>query len=257
MCALAQALGVRRYTAVGILESLWHFTAQYAPRGDLGRWSDGDIAHAIDWEQEPSALIAALIGTRWLDTHADSAVRLVVHDWATHADRGVHNRLKSRKQKFIVGGSNPGRTRVEPRFNRGSSGSGVLSSPDLYVLSSKPPDPESEDPAKDLHAARRAELLTPKLFQWAHAALTMDERAVRYWTDEYLDALTAGSFKRPPKPGPSMAASLRQSLRRQVGKPLPGEQVKTFREREDDYLKQKEQAELAALKARLLPTEAS
>jgi hypothetical protein len=34
---LMAALSIPRPYAVGILELLWHFTARYAPRGDVGR----------------------------------------------------------------------------------------------------------------------------------------------------------------------------------------------------------------------------
>ena len=41
---LAETLGVHHLTAVGILEALWHWTATYAPKGDIGRYPDAIIA---------------------------------------------------------------------------------------------------------------------------------------------------------------------------------------------------------------------
>ena len=47
--ALAKALEIPRPYAVGILESLWHLTARYAPQGDIGRFSDEEIARWVGW----------------------------------------------------------------------------------------------------------------------------------------------------------------------------------------------------------------
>ena len=91
MFALAEALGVRRPMAVGLVELLIHFTAQYAPEGDIGRYSDKRIAAAMDWCGSPQKLIDALVATRWVDRH--SVARLVVHDWLDHVDRSTLQRL--------------------------------------------------------------------------------------------------------------------------------------------------------------------
>ncbi len=89
--ALIRALGLSKPHVVGLLELLWHFTARYAPEGDIGRWPDAAIEGGCSWEGESGALIAALLACGWLDdskTH-----RLVVHDWHQHADRYVKRRL--------------------------------------------------------------------------------------------------------------------------------------------------------------------
>lgn len=89
--SLAEALGIRRVHAVGLLELLFHFTAEFAPVGDVGKYSDKRIAGALDWSGSHSKLIQALVETGWLDSHAGS--RLVVHDWSEHADRATLQRL--------------------------------------------------------------------------------------------------------------------------------------------------------------------
>lgn len=86
--ALALKLNLRRYHVVGILESLWHFAANYAKRGDIGKWTDGEIAAALDWDGDAGELIAALTECRLLDRCKKH--RLVIHDWAEHADQTVH-----------------------------------------------------------------------------------------------------------------------------------------------------------------------
>lgn len=84
---LARRLGVPRYAAVGILEMLWHYTAQYAPRGDIGRHGDETVlAEAVGWTGDPTELVLHLRGAGWLDLCRHG---LHVHDWPDHADQTV------------------------------------------------------------------------------------------------------------------------------------------------------------------------
>ena len=53
MRALARALCVSRAHAVGIMECLWHFTANYAPNGSLAKFTEEEIAEAVTWEDAP------------------------------------------------------------------------------------------------------------------------------------------------------------------------------------------------------------
>lgn len=95
---LAVALGIPRPHAVGLLEMLWHFTARFAPRGDVGRWPDEEIAAAICWGGDPAALIEAMAKERLLDR--DSRYRLLVHDWKEHADQAVRKYMARNKLTF-------------------------------------------------------------------------------------------------------------------------------------------------------------
>ena len=96
---LAELLGIRRAHVVGILELLFHFAAQYAPEGDVGRFSDKRIAAALDWGGAPGKLVSALVESRWLDPHPTA--RLAVHGWAEHADRTTLQKL-SRSGKTAI-----------------------------------------------------------------------------------------------------------------------------------------------------------
>lgn len=97
---LAKMLGVRRCTAVGVLEMLWHLTARYTPRGDVGKWSDEEIATALDWDGVPERLTHALVSCGLLEEHPEH--RLIVHDWPEHADKAVKQLLDRRGEDFIV-----------------------------------------------------------------------------------------------------------------------------------------------------------
>ncbi len=78
---------------------LFHFTAQYAPQGDIGRYSDKRIAAALDWTGPVQKLMQSLTTTGWVDF--DKSTRLVVHDWCEHADRSTLQRL-SRQGKMPI-----------------------------------------------------------------------------------------------------------------------------------------------------------
>lgn len=97
-----QALGLpvrSRFMAIGYLELLWHFTAEFAPQGDIGKYSDDRIEGALDWTGAKGRLIEALTNSGWCDK--SSRYRLVVHDWHDHADSSVKKRLERSCLKFL------------------------------------------------------------------------------------------------------------------------------------------------------------
>lgn len=98
---LTNMLGMRRFEAIGLLECLWNFTARHAICGDVGKWSDDEIAAAIDWPTErASELIDALVSARLVDRC--SVHRLVVHDWQDHADDSTRKTVKKHGLTFVV-----------------------------------------------------------------------------------------------------------------------------------------------------------
>lgn len=101
MKRFAKAMDIPICTAVGILECLWHFTAKYARQGDIGRYSDEDIAEAVYWKDDPRKLIRALVQCGWIDE--DPTCRLVIHDWFDHAEDALHNLLSRRGERFSTG----------------------------------------------------------------------------------------------------------------------------------------------------------
>lgn len=104
---LCDRLGCDRPTAIGYLEMLWHFTAKYAPQGDIGRYSDHRIEAALDWfgRGKPAGkLMRALVDSRWIDR--DGKYRLAIHDWSSHADESVRLRLKRAGLSFVCVGEN-------------------------------------------------------------------------------------------------------------------------------------------------------
>lgn len=99
MHILADSLKLRLYSAVGIMEMVWHFAGKYTPQGDIGSVPDRRIAAAVDWEKKPEILIDALVKSEWLDRH--DAYRLIVHDWPEHCEQAVRKLLLRNRKNFL------------------------------------------------------------------------------------------------------------------------------------------------------------
>ncbi len=99
MKRICRKLNLPLWQGVGLLESIWHLTAREAPRGDIGKLSDEDIALSIDYRGDETQMIEALVTTGWLER--DPVERLIVHDWWEHADDAVQARLARTRQYFV------------------------------------------------------------------------------------------------------------------------------------------------------------
>jgi len=135
---LAERLGIERWGAAGILECLWHFAAQYARRGDIGRRSDASIAKSIGWRGEPKVLIEALVAAGWLDRCPCHGLR--IHDWPGHADQAVQRSGEVKAEGFLECYSlkleDSSRRLEDSAMGRGSAG------PAVAVASVPLPEPE-------------------------------------------------------------------------------------------------------------------
>lgn len=80
---LMRELGLPRYATMGVLEAVWDLTGKHAPRGNLGKFSNQEIADDLGWDGDADKLVEALVKHRWLDTCETH--RLLVHDWKDHA----------------------------------------------------------------------------------------------------------------------------------------------------------------------------
>lgn len=96
---LQRKLGETRRGIIGLLEAMWIEVARNCPEGDIGRFSDEEIAIMVDWEGDPKQLVDALTECRWLDVCEEH--RLVVHDWADHCPTYVRGGL-AKKRKSIA-----------------------------------------------------------------------------------------------------------------------------------------------------------
>lgn len=99
----------------GIMESIWLATGIHWFRGDIGRWSNEEIAVSIEYPGDADRLIEVLVNRRLLDRLPDSEGRLYVHDWHIHCDK--YTNLKVLKSKTCYANGMPARTkdREEPQ----------------------------------------------------------------------------------------------------------------------------------------------
>ena len=98
---LAMELKIEPYAAVGLCCCMWEWVGNSLMTGNIGKADDAVIARQIGWTKKPSVLIDALVKVGLLDRHPEH--RLVVHDWSTHADDGVHTWLVRRGLRFADG----------------------------------------------------------------------------------------------------------------------------------------------------------
>ena len=94
---LKRRLGEPTYVVVGVLESLWLFTASNAKLGDVGRFTDEEIAAWIDWIGDCDELVEALVACGWLRESEEH--RLVVTDWHEHCPTYIKGNAAQRLDK--------------------------------------------------------------------------------------------------------------------------------------------------------------
>lgn len=97
MKRLKRLLGVPLYRAVGILECLWLLCTECCDEGDIGKFSDEEIADYLEWDGCVSQLVPALSASGWID--ADVSHRLVVHDWLDHCPDFIRERVRKRRMR--------------------------------------------------------------------------------------------------------------------------------------------------------------
>jgi hypothetical protein len=105
---LVRRLGGTEYRAVGVLEIVWHVTAENEQTRDgaIGRFSDEEIETAIGWDGNPGELVRALVETGWLDEVAEEHGRLFVHDWDEWSDEYTQAEL-AKDRRFFANGKPP------------------------------------------------------------------------------------------------------------------------------------------------------
>jgi hypothetical protein len=130
---LARELGLPIYATAGILECLWHFTAQCAERGNIGKYTDDDIAEAVGWDRPPGDLVSALVKFGWLDKCRHH--RLIVHDWHQHADDATKKRVERSGETWAS---------VGQRRTTADNGGQNLPTADNGSLPEPEPEPEPE-----------------------------------------------------------------------------------------------------------------
>lgn len=94
---LSRRLNLPQWQCVGLLESLWLFTQSNAIKGDIGRFSNEDIAASIGYQDDPDELIKHMVETGWIDRC--EASRLCVHDWQDHCPTWIKGAIASEEKR--------------------------------------------------------------------------------------------------------------------------------------------------------------
>lgn len=102
---LAQELGMMPCQALGVLEALWHTTAELAPSGNIGRLPNEAIAMEMFYDGDAEVLIGALVKSRHLEAHPEH--RLIVHDWMQHSDHNTKRKVERRGGSMIGNDGSP------------------------------------------------------------------------------------------------------------------------------------------------------
>lgn len=98
---LGAFLGLKPWETKGLLQQLWDFTAENCQRGDIGRFTDEQIAIGLGWDRTTgSDLVAALVAKKWLDE--SPKYRVIVHDWAEHCEEWVRKRVLRSGEGFAT-----------------------------------------------------------------------------------------------------------------------------------------------------------
>jgi len=84
--ALAAALKVERFAAVGLVVSLWTWAVIHAQDGDLSKYPDEAIASACMWKKKPETLLNALKATGFMTDN------MMIHDWEEYAGKLIDRR---------------------------------------------------------------------------------------------------------------------------------------------------------------------
>lgn len=95
---LKRRLSMPEWQVIGLLEAIWKLTRSSAPEGDIGRFSNEDIAAGIEYDGDADELVNHLVETCWLDE--DEEFRLIVHDWSDHVPTYMKGQMKRYKKQF-------------------------------------------------------------------------------------------------------------------------------------------------------------
>lgn len=98
---LKRMLGIPQVYAIGLLESIWLYASTNAPRGDIGRFSNDDIASVIEWPGNADEMINALVKCGWFDESEEH--RLIIHGWSEHCPTFVKGNIVRYGQTFADG----------------------------------------------------------------------------------------------------------------------------------------------------------
>lgn len=240
---LQRRLGESKRGLVGMLELLWHGTATQAPQGDIGRFSNEEIAILVDWEGDHDQLVESLVETGWLDRC--SKHRLVVHDWSQHAPNWVRMLVKKRDLSFSEASQEASaeasaEASQEASTEASAEGTPNLTKPNLTNMTASAVSDVSRNLEPSVVAERRYAIAGGK-------EVGIEQRHVDRWANTYRDRLDvehelakaadwlAANATKRPRNGTGLVKFLaswmsradERERRNARGSPAPGSPVKS------------------------------
>jgi hypothetical protein len=89
--AVCEALGIPRPQLVGHLHLLWWWCIDYAPDGDITKYSNTQLSRASEWPNNPDDFISALVESGFIDRDENSTQ---IHDWIDFCGPLMERRLQ-------------------------------------------------------------------------------------------------------------------------------------------------------------------
>jgi hypothetical protein len=195
---LVTELGLDPCYVGGILQFIWKFASKNCPRGDIGKFSNEEIAVGIGYTGDPDALIAALVKRKWID-EVGGEMRLVIHDWPEHAEDSVHRKVARRKQWF-ADGTQPNlsrlqkgeKTKLAKFYAANTYNANAQRAHDVHTsaaLCAPPPEPEPEpepmpEPTPEPSLVRPRTALVSGVRMDLTPETLRDVRKLRQWFDQ-------------------------------------------------------------------------
>ncbi|MEQ8636863.1 hypothetical protein [Gimesia maris] len=135
-------LGVPKFAAIGVLESLWHMACRNAPEGNIGKYTNAMIASGMEWDGDSDFLIQCLIDSGFVDEVEDGN-RLVIHDWEEHCPDFIKKRLR---RKASAGGGQRQTTADSGDQRQPTGANGAITQPNpTQPNPTKPENAQSSD----------------------------------------------------------------------------------------------------------------
>lgn len=103
-------IDVADYAAMGAIHCLWWWAADYAKDGDLGRYSDAQVAKGCRWHGDPKTLVDAFMSSGFVDRDRR------IHGWMETTGAGIAKREAdaARKRDARLAAKQEPQTRTVP-----------------------------------------------------------------------------------------------------------------------------------------------
>lgn len=99
----ARIAGVSECEMIGLLHYLWWWSMDYAPDGDLTKYTDADIEDAVDWKGERGLFVKSLVECSF-NGHSGlidvgTKKNRKIHDWYEYAGKLIERRAEDAERK--------------------------------------------------------------------------------------------------------------------------------------------------------------